>query len=139
METIKLLIGVGSTLKNKLMVCDFSDMDFTTIDISKNTQCPVCHGEVASIAGGERLVWLCGKETANINPEKPIKLNLDQVYPQVSKAFKMRLKSKLALMFDYKTYEVSLFNGGRMLIKGVVDEKTALTVYREILKKINAG
>jgi len=138
METIKLLTGVGSTLKNKLMVCDFSDMDFTTIDISKNTLCPVCHGEVASIAGGERLVWLCGKETANINPEKPLKLNLDEVYPHVNKAFKMRLKSKLALMFNYKTYEVSLFNGGRMLIKGVADEKTALTVYREILKKINA-
>jgi molybdopterin/thiamine biosynthesis adenylyltransferase len=136
METIKLLTGVGSTLKNKLMVCDFSDMDFTTIDISKNTLCPVCHGDVSSIAGGERLVWLCGKETANINPEKPIILNLDEVYLQVSKQFKIRLKSRLALMFDYKTYEVSLFNGGRMLIKGVVDEKTALAVYREIIKKL---
>ena len=73
METIKLLTGIGSTLKNKLMVCDFSDMDFTTIDISKSNRCPVCHGDVASIAGGERLVWLCGKETANINPEKPSK------------------------------------------------------------------
>ena len=139
METIKLLTGVGSTLKNKLMVCDFSDMDFTTIDISKNTRCPVCHGDVASIAGGERLVWLCGKETANINPEKPLKLNLDEVYPQVSKQFNVRLKSRLALMFDYKSYEVSLFNGGRMLIKGVADEKTALVVYREILKKIKMG
>ena len=28
METIKLLTGMGSTLKNKLMVCDFSDMEF---------------------------------------------------------------------------------------------------------------
>ena len=138
-ETIKLLTGVGSTLKNKLMVCDFSDMDFTTIDISKNTRCSVCHGDVASIAGGERLVWLCGKETVNINPEKPIKLNLDEVYPQVSKQFNVRLKSRLALMFDYKSYEVSLFNGGRMLIKGVADEKTALLAYREILKEIKKG
>jgi molybdopterin/thiamine biosynthesis adenylyltransferase len=136
METIKLLSGVGSTLKGKLMVCDFSDMDFTTIDISKNTHCPVCQGEVTSIAGGERLVWLCGKETANINPEKPLKLNLDEVYPRVSKQFNVRLKSRLALMFNYKSYEVSLFNGGRMLIKGVSDEKTALDAYREILKKI---
>jgi hypothetical protein len=39
-------------------------------------------------------------------------------------------------MFDYKGYEVSLFNGGRMLIKGVMDEKTALNVYREILKNL---
>lgn len=136
METIKLLTGMGSTLKGKLLVCDFSDLGFTTIDISKSTRCPVCHGEVASIAGGERLVWLCGKDTANINPEKPLKLNLDEVYPQVSKQFKMRLKSRLALMFDYKSYEVSLFNGGRMLLKGVTDEKTALNVYREILKKL---
>jgi molybdopterin/thiamine biosynthesis adenylyltransferase len=137
METIKLLTGVGSTLKNKLMVCDFSDMDFTTIDISKNIHCSVCRGDLSSIAGGERLVWLCGKETANINPEKPIKLDLDEVYLQVSKQFKIRLKSQLALMFDYKNYEVSLFNGGRMLIKGVADEKTALTIYREIIKKLS--
>ena len=137
METIKLLSGVGSTLKGKLLVCDFSDMDFTTIDISKSTHCPVCHGDVASIAGGERLVWLCGKDTANINPEKPLNLNLDTIYPKVTKLFEVRLKSRLALMFTYKTYEVSLFNGGRMLLKGVTEEKTALTVYREILKKIN--
>ena len=136
METVKLLAGMGSTLKGMLLVCDFRDMDFTIIDISKNTRCPVCHGEIAEIAGGERLVWLCGKETANINPEKPLKLNLDEIYPQLSKQFNVRLKSRLALMFDYKTYEISLFNGGRMLIKGVMDEKIALAVYREILKKI---
>jgi adenylyltransferase/sulfurtransferase len=137
METIKLLAGVGSTLRGKLLVCDFSDMDFTAIDISKNTHCPVCHGEVSAVVGGERLVWLCGKDTANINPEKPLKLNLEEVYSAVSRQFQVRLKSKLALMFMYGGYEVSLFNGGRMLIKGVTDEKTALAAYREILQKLS--
>ncbi len=102
METIKLLAGVGKTLKGKLLVCDFSDMDFTTIDISKSTRCPVCHGDLSSIAGGERLVWLCGRDTANINPEKPLKLNLEEIYPAVNSHFKVRLKSRLALMFNYK-------------------------------------
>ena len=138
METIKLLAKVGSTLKGKLLVCDFSDMDFTSIDISKSTRCPVCHGDLTTVVGGERLVWLCGKETANINPEKPLQLNLEQVYPVVNEHFSVRLKSRLALMFTYKDYEVSLFNGGRMLIKGVKDEKIALRVYREILKKLKA-
>jgi molybdopterin/thiamine biosynthesis adenylyltransferase len=138
METIKLMAGVGQTLKGKLLVCDFSDMDFTTIDISKSTRCPVCHGDLSELAGGERLVWLCGKDTANINPEKPLRLNLDEVYPAVNKQFNVRLKSRLALMFNYKEYEVSLFNGGRMLIKGVTDEKTALAVYRQILKKLES-
>lgn len=139
METIKLLAGIGSTLKGKLLVCDFSDMDFTTIDISKNTRCSICHGEVSAISGGERLVWLCGKDTANINPQTPLRLNLEEIYPKVSKLFDVRLKSQLALMFTYKKCEVSLFNGGRMLIKGVTEEKDALTVYREILKKLHAS
>jgi molybdopterin-synthase adenylyltransferase len=138
METIKLLAKVGSTLKGKLLVCDFSDMDFTSIDISKSTRCPICHGDLTTVAGGERLVWLCGKETANINPEKPLQLNLEQVYPVVNEHFSVRLKSRLALMFTYKDYEVSLFNGGRMLIKGVKDEETAMLVYRDILKKLKA-
>lgn len=139
METIKLLTGMGSTLKGKLLVCDFSDMDFTSIDISKSTRCPVCHGAMSSVAGGERLVWLCGRDTANINPEKPLKLNLDEVYPAVNKRFNVRLKSRLALMFNYKGYEVSLFNGGRMLIKNVASEEEALKAYREIIHALNAS
>ena len=137
METIKLLAAVGKTLKGKLLVCDFSDMDFTTIDISKNPHCQVCHGDFSSVARGERLVWLCGRDTANINPEKPMKLSLDEVYSRINKLFEVRLRSRLALMFTFKEYEVSLFTGGRMLIKGVKDETVALKVYREIIQKIN--
>ena len=139
METIKLLAGIGSTLKGKLLVCDFSDMDFTSIDISKNTRCPVCHGDLASVAGGERLVWLCGRDTANINPEKPLKLNLEEIYPIVNRRFNVSLKSRLALVFNYKGYEVSLFNGGRMLIKNVSSEEEALKAYREIISILNAS
>jgi len=139
METIKLIAGIGSTLKGKLLVCDFSDMDFTTIDISKNTRCPVCHGEASALAGGERLVWLCGRDTANINPEKPLKLSLEEVYPLAKRQFEVRLKSQLALMFDYQGHEVSLFNGGRMLIKGVADENEALKIYRLILSKLKVA
>jgi len=137
MEAIKLLAGFGSTLKGKLLVCDFSDMDFTIIDISKSSRCPVCHGGLTSVAGCERLVWLCGKDTANINPEKPLKLNLEEVYLKINKQFHVRLKSRLALMFNYKSYEVSLFNGGRMLIKNVGSEEEALKAYREILAELS--
>jgi molybdopterin/thiamine biosynthesis adenylyltransferase len=136
METLKLLAGVGTTLKGKLLVCDFSDMDFTAIDISKNTHCPTCHSTIPPAVGGERLVWLCGKDTANINPSAPLKLNLDEAYPKISDLFTVRLRSQLALMFSYRGFDVSLFNGGRMLIKGVTDEKKALAVYREILQKL---
>lgn len=72
-----------------------------------------------------------------MNPKKPLKLNLNEVHEAARQQFKVRLKSHLAIIFDYKGLEVSLFNGGRMLIKNVQNEKTALKAYREILKKLN--
>jgi molybdopterin/thiamine biosynthesis adenylyltransferase len=137
MEAIKVLTGMGSPLKGKLMVCDFNDMYFTTVDTSKAANCPTCHGAIAPLERKEKLVWLCGQNTANINPEKPLKLNLNEVYEIVRQWFKVRLKSRLAIIFDYEDLEISLFNGGRMLIKNVENEKKALKKYREILKKLN--
>ena len=136
METIKVLTGIGSALKGKLMICDFSDMYFTTVDIFRRNNCPACQGKIVSSETREKLVWLCGRKTANINPEKPLKLNLSEVYGLLRKHFRVRIKSRLAIIFEYKRFEISLFNGGRMLIKNVDDEKSALNVYREVAKKI---
>ncbi|MGF3522302.1 MAG: HesA/MoeB/ThiF family protein [Candidatus Bathyarchaeia archaeon] len=136
-EAIKVLSGMGTPLKGKLMICDFSDMSFTTIDIAKRANCPACKG-ASTAEVGERLVWLCGRNTANINPEKPVKLDLAQLCTIAQqRGFHVRVKSHLALMFDYKDLEVSLFNGGRMLIKNVKDEKAALAAYREIACALN--
>lgn len=139
METIKVLTGIGTPLKGKLMVCDFNDMTFTTIDISKREGCPACHGTATQPKLGEKLVWLCGQNTANVNPEKPLNLNPTKVYDAIKRHFTVRVKSHLAVIFDYKGLEVSLFNGGRMLIKNVQNEKAALDTYREILKKLNVN
>ncbi len=138
METIKVLTGMGSPLKGKFMICDFNDMYFTAIDIFKRDGCPACQGFTAPEMK-EKLVWLCGRETVNVNPEEPLKLNLNQVYETVKRHFRVRIKSHLAIIFDYKNLEISMFNGGRMLIKNVNDEKSALEVYREVCKKLGIG
>jgi molybdopterin/thiamine biosynthesis adenylyltransferase len=137
LEAIKVITGIGSPLKGKLMVCDFSDMYFTTIDISKSSTCPVCQSMEDKEIREEKLVWLCGRETANINPKFPLNLDLNELTKLVEKEFSLKLKSHLAIIFNYKDLEVSLFKGGRMLIKNVDSETTALRVYRSILKKLN--
>jgi molybdopterin/thiamine biosynthesis adenylyltransferase len=43
MEAIKLLTGMGSNLTGKMLICDFTDMSFTTVTLPKNPNCPVCH------------------------------------------------------------------------------------------------
>ncbi len=135
-EAIKVLANVGTPLKNKLMICDFNDMSFTSIDIAKRANCPSCEG-AAPAALRERLVWLCGQNTANINPETPLKLNLPRICETVQAlGYHVRVKSNLALIFDFEGREVSLFNGGRMLIRKVPDEAAALKVYKEVLHKL---
>jgi molybdopterin/thiamine biosynthesis adenylyltransferase len=131
-EAIKVLTGTGAPLKSKLMICDFTDMSFATIDIAKRPNCPACKG-TAPTETTEKLVWLCGRNTVNINPEKPIKLDLKKVSELVEQLnLSIRVCSHLALVFDYKGLEVSLFSSGRMLIKNVADEKAALNAYKEI-------
>jgi adenylyltransferase/sulfurtransferase len=139
MEAVKLIVGVGVPLKGKLMVCDFSDMSFATVDIAKRVDCPSCYGEISAGLPREKLVWLCGLNTANINPEKPLRFNLNEVYETIKTRFKVVVKSTMVIVFNYKDFQVSFFNGGRMLIKNVNNEKTALKAYREVLQALNLG
>ena len=136
METIKVLTGMGSPLKGKLMICDFSDMYFTTIEIFKRENCPASQGTTAIPEKREKLVWLCGRNTVNVNPEKPLKLNLNQIYEKVKHPFKIQIKSQLAIIFNYKNLEITLFNNGRMLIKNIKNEKEAQKIYKEITQKL---
>lgn len=137
MEATKTLTGLGPPMKGKLLICDFSDMYFTTVDILRRSNCIACHDSTAVPKTGEKLVWLCGRDTANINPEKPPKLSLTEAYKRIRRNFRIRVKSRLAIMFDYKTFEITLFNGGRMLIKNVKDEKKALIVYKEVMGRLS--
>lgn len=137
MEAIKILAGIGSPLKGKLMICDFSDMYFATIDIVKRENCPACQGKAIYAKTEERLAWLCGRNTVNVNPKKPLRIDLNKVYNSLKRhRLNVRVKSPLVIVFNYKDYEISLFNGGRMLIKNVENEDSALKIYKEIIKDL---
>jgi adenylyltransferase/sulfurtransferase len=140
MEAIKLLAGIGDSLKGKLMVCDFRDMFFTTIEIFKRAECPVCQVKLAKPARRvevrERLAWLCGRNTVNVNPPRPIEAGLSELYDRLRRHFRIIIKSSLVVVFEYDGVEVSLFNRGRMLIKNVKDEESALRVYGDVMERL---
>ena len=136
METIKLQTGMGTPLKGKLMICDFSDMYFTTVDIFKRKGCPSCQAEARLPHEKEKLVWLCGRNTVNVNPEKPWTISLQEAYRLIGPRFKVRVRSHLATIFAFKGSEITLFKGGRMLIRNVKDEKSALKLYDEVKRNL---
>jgi len=138
METIKLLAGIGDSLKGKLMVCDFRDMLFTTIEIFKRSDCQVCQDKPARpVQSSERLAWLCGHNTVNVNLPRSIEVSLDEIYEKLRHHFRIIMKSSLVIVFEYDGSEVSLFMRGRMLIKNVENEETALKVCNNVLEKLD--
>jgi adenylyltransferase/sulfurtransferase len=138
MEAIKLLSGIGPALKSKLMFCDFDVMSFVTIDISKNPNCSVCgeKDKPKATLREEQLIWLCGSNTVNINPSKPLSLKPGEAYGKLKQYFHIMVNTPIAVVFEFDDVEVSLFNNGRALVKNVKDEETALKIYRSVLEKL---
>jgi len=133
MEAIKLLAGIEGTLKGKLLVCDFRRMEFDKIEIFKREDCSVCVGKVPSKPeGSQRLAWLCGRETVNVNPIESVDLDLDKIVQELQKRFEVLAYSSVAVVFQYSGLEISLFRNGRTLIKGVATEEEALRIYQEL-------
>ena len=42
MEALKLLLGIGDTLENRLLIYDALEQDFTSVAIARVTDCPAC-------------------------------------------------------------------------------------------------
>lgn len=138
-ETIKLLAGIQPLLEGKLLICDLREMDFRTIDIQTRPGCKACQlREPIPKAEQERLTWLCGKNTINVNPPRPLKIDLRVASRRLGKGTKIHLRTPMAVVFEFDGCEVSLFNHGRMLIKGIDSEQRALVVYNRILDKVGA-
>jgi molybdopterin/thiamine biosynthesis adenylyltransferase len=137
-ETIKLLAGIQPLLEGKLLICDLREMDFRAIDIQIRRDCKVCQlKQPIREAEQERLSWLCGDNTVNVNPSKQLKIDLRSVPRRLGKSAKVHLRTPMALVFQYGQYEVTLFTHGRMLIKGISSEQDAIEVYRKIMDKVS--
>jgi molybdopterin/thiamine biosynthesis adenylyltransferase len=137
METIKVLASIGEPVKGKLMICDFSVMHFMTIDIHQRPDCPVCKGEIKLEKAKERLTWLCGQNTVNVNPPTLVEADMEQLHEKIERHFKILVKSSIVIVFQYNgNVEVSFFQGGRMLIKNVAREDVALKIYEDVWRKL---
>jgi adenylyltransferase/sulfurtransferase len=140
MEAIKVLAGIEPQSKGRLMVFDFAQSEFRTVTLNIRPDCEVCQVKpAAAVAYTRRLAWLCGSNTVNVNPEKPVMLDLQALGQTIGRGQKVLLTTPMVIVFDYKGHEVSLFKNGRMLIKSVRDETEALSISRDVIKIIGAS
>ncbi len=137
METVKTLAEIESETRGKLLVFDFAQSEFRTITLSIRPDCDICQVKRSTPETYmRRPAWLCGSDTVNVNPERPLDLDLENLTKTISRTHNVLLTTPMVIVFDYEGHEVSLFRKGRMLIKKVQDEKEALSVSERIAKTI---
>jgi len=140
MEAVKVLADIEPHSKGKLMIFDFAQSEFRTIPLKIRPDCNVCQiKKPSAVAYPTKLAWLCGSNTANVNPENPISLDLNALSESIGREHTILLATSMVLVFDYEGHEVSLFSKGRMLIKDVRDETQALEVSRGVIKLLSEG
>jgi adenylyltransferase/sulfurtransferase len=137
METIKTLAGIEPQSKGRLMVFDFAQSEFRTINLQVRPDCPVCQIKPTRVETYKRrLAWLCGSDTANVNPERPLALDLQKLGKAISVEHRVILVTPMVLVFEFEGHEISLFGKGRMLIKNVHSENEAMQVFQAVAKLI---
>jgi len=138
MEAIKVVCEIEPQSKGKLMVFDFAQSEIRTIPLRLRLDCPICQiKEKRTTPYPTKLAWLCGSNTANVNPESPLSLDIQTLANSIAKKYRLLLATSMVVVFDYKGHEISLFRKGRMLIKDVQDESQALQIAREVTDMTN--
>jgi molybdopterin/thiamine biosynthesis adenylyltransferase len=137
METIKVLAGIEPQSKGRLLIFDFAQSEYRTVDLKIRPDCEVCQVKPAQAEPYKsRLAWLCGSDTANVNPESPLQLNLQDIGRMIETNYKVVLRTPMVLVFLYKGHEISLFEKGRMLIKNVHSEDEAHEISKAVAEII---
>ena len=62
-ETVKLILGVGESLSGRLLLIDALDMDFRTVKLRRNPECPLC-GDNPSVTELIDYEMFCGMPQA---------------------------------------------------------------------------
>ncbi len=138
-EAVKVLAEIEPESRGKLLIFDFAQSEYRTVSLSIRPDCEICQIRRKAVQPYARqLAWLCGSDTANVNPVNPMSLNLQALSESISREHKVLLTTPMVVVFQFNGHEVSLFRKGRMLIKNVHDEKEALSVSESIAKMISA-
>jgi molybdopterin/thiamine biosynthesis adenylyltransferase len=135
-EALKLLSKRKAQLRNKLLTFDVWRNEHHEIGVNaaKKENCPSCGSHpiypYLTAANTERSDVLCGRDTVQIRPARPQKLNLQETANRLSRLGYGNVDSNPYLVsFIDGTYRMVIFADGRALIHGTKDIAAARSFY----------
>jgi adenylyltransferase/sulfurtransferase len=137
-ETIKLILGIGTTLAGRLLLIDALNMRFRELKLRKNPECPVCgtHPTVTQLIDYQQF---CG-----IAPATKEEIKVKNGVPQITVAeLKRRIDAgeDLFILDVREPFEYQIANiGGKLIPQGEVPQRLAeIDRDREIVVQCKSG
>lgn len=133
-EALKLLTGNREALRGTLLSCDLWTGHHAEVNVSrlKRRDCPSCGQErtypYLSAASHSRSAVLCGRDTVQIRPARPMTLNLAEWAERLSSLGQVE-HNPYMLSFTYQAWRLAIFPDGRVLVHGTSDLVRARTLY----------
>jgi molybdopterin/thiamine biosynthesis adenylyltransferase/rhodanese-related sulfurtransferase len=118
LEVLKLLLGVGETLSNKLVIYDALEGETRTVRWSRNPECPVC-GDRPTIHELIDYEQFCGMPAHDRAAATPI----PEITPVEAKALLDRGGIQLIDVREPWEYEDAHIHGGRLIPLGQVPDR----------------
>jgi sulfur-carrier protein adenylyltransferase/sulfurtransferase len=134
LETLKVLLGVGETLANRLLIFDALEGETRVVRWNRNPQCPVC-GDRPTIRALIDYEQFCGMP-AHDRPATPAQAPVPQVSPEEAKTLLDRGGVQLVDVREPWEYDEAHIPGGRLIPlgdvpvrHGEIDRETPVVVY----------
>lgn len=135
-EAIKLLTGQEDALRRTLLTFDLwkNEQLAIKVDSARRSDCASC-GEAAnypylSAAGTRKTEVLCGRDTVQIRPAQPRKVDLPELAQKLGRLDEGLVElNPYLLSFSVGEHRIVLFPDGRALIHGTKEPAEAKTIY----------
>ncbi|WP_145410292.1 ThiF family adenylyltransferase [Paenibacillus xylanexedens] len=134
-EALKWLSGHPEALRRKLLSFDLWRNEYISINVdgAKKQQCASC-GETAtypylSASNLEKTDVLCGRDTVQIRPARPTKLDLERIAERLRGLNEGQVEANPFLVsFTTGAQRMVIFQDGRILVHGTKDTAEARTL-----------
>ena len=137
-EAIKLLLGYNDKLNRQLTQIDTwsFDIDEIPVEFSHNPECSCCVKHEFNYLNREAsdsfVSQLCGRDSIQIAPAQPVKIDFKQ-WEKKWKPLGPVIATPFLLRLDYGPYQLTLFEDGRLLVKGTQEPSEAKSIYSKLI------
>jgi molybdopterin-synthase adenylyltransferase len=136
-EALKLIVGDHDRLRKGMTQFDLWFNHYTDIDLSggRRSDCPCCVQRqfefLDAIYEGETVQSLCGRNTVQIAPVRPIKLELPMIAERLKPYGLVEISPFLLRFQANDTIKLVLFPDGRTLVQGTDDPAEAKKYFNQ--------